>query len=90
MAHLLLPNCQSLTHVNLANTQLETIPFAAFANCRQLQTVYLPQTLTSIDVGAFYFDQLTSIDIPNQVTSIGDYAFAFNMASKSKQLDNYQ
>ena len=79
-------NCQSLTHVNLANTQLETIPFAAFANCRQLQTVYLPQTLTSIDVGAFYFDQLTSIDIPNQVTSIGDYAFAFNMASNPNNL----
>ena len=79
-------NCKSLTHVNLANTQLQSIPFATFANCRQLQTVYLPQTLTSIDVAAFYYNQLTAIDIPNQVTTIGDYAFAFNSATVSDNL----
>lgn len=42
----------------------------------QLSNIELPDTLTKIGNGAFYFcSNLTGITIPNSVTSIGDFAF---------------
>ncbi len=74
-------NCRNLGAANLASTQLETIPFAAFANNRKLQEVTLPETLQTIDTAAFYFDSITSISIPSSVVSVAAYAFAFNISS---------
>ena len=49
----------------------------AFARCRSLTSVTIPNGVTSIRGGAFTgCNSLTSITIPNGVTSIGDGAFA--------------
>ena len=53
-----------------------TIPANSFSKCRQLQTVTLPDGVTSIGNSAFdVCSSLTSITIPDGVTSIGDRAF---------------
>jgi hypothetical protein len=46
---------------------------------RQLTSVIIPNSVTSIGGGAFYWNQqLTTVIIPNSVTTIGGYAFAWN------------
>ena len=50
---------------------------SAFADCRGLTSVTIPDSVTSIGSCAFaYCRGLTSVTIPNSVTSIGDGAFA--------------
>ena len=50
----------------------------AFADCRTLTSVTIPDTVTHIDEAAFdYCSALTGINIPASVTSIGDGAFVF-------------
>ena len=50
----------------------------AFAVCRGLTSVTIPNSVTSIGSNAFrYCSGLTSVTIPNSVTSIGDYAFYY-------------
>ena len=45
-------------------------------NCRNIQSVNIPNSVTSIGESAFQgCSNLTSITIPNSVTSIGEYAF---------------
>ena len=49
----------------------------AFADCRGLTSVTIPNSVTSIGNNAFYgCSSLTSVTIPNSVKSIGDEAFA--------------
>ncbi len=50
---------------------------AAFSNCRRLQSVTLPSTLTAIEDDAFFYSDLRSITIPASVTSIGESAFQY-------------
>ena len=63
-------------------TGLTSIGNQAFAGCDNLNSIVLPETLTSIGGNAFstsgpdVSSGLTSITIPNMVTSIGDGAFA--------------
>ena len=47
----------------------------AFANCRNLFSVTIPNTVTSIGRKAFSWCGINSIDIPNSVTTIGEWAF---------------
>ena len=47
----------------------------AFYNCKQLQSVTLPQTLKEISSGSFCETSLKSIEIPNGVTKIGERDF---------------
>lgn len=56
-------------------TGLTSIGENAFYGCNYLETVTLPNGITSIDEGAFSFCALTSIDIPDGVVSIGREAF---------------
>ena len=47
-----------------------------FKRCANLQSIKLPESVTSISESAFYgCSSLTSISIPNGVTSIGEWAF---------------
>lgn len=48
----------------------------AFANCKELIDITIPNSVTIIEDSAFKFcSSLTSISIPNSVTSIGNEAF---------------
>lgn len=57
------------------NTNVKSIGFQAFYNCRSLTSVTIPNKVTSIGEQAFYVCPLISINIPNKVTSIGRNAF---------------
>jgi hypothetical protein len=47
----------------------------AFSDCIGLTSVTIPDSVTSIEFGAFYGTGLTSVIIPNKVTSIWDWTF---------------
>ncbi len=69
-------NCKNAK--NLTLLQVETIGEQAFTHCLELQTVVLPQTLTTIGGGAFYrCESLCTISIPKSVTQMGDSVFAY-------------
>ena len=53
-----------------------SVPNYAFYDCQYLTTVNLAEGIETIGAYAFYNGSLTEIDIPNTVTSIGEYAFA--------------
>ena len=54
----------------------EIINDFAFRQCEKLTNVVIPNTVTSIEWGAFYgCTGLTSVSIPNNVKSIGKVAF---------------
>lgn len=73
-------NCDSLkTVVFLADSQCVTIGENCFANCDALRSVVFEgeSTLQSIEKTAFmHCKSLTSFDMPNSVTTIGEQAFA--------------
>ena len=52
------------------------ITWGSFSGCSSLQSIYIPENITSINSNAFKeCSSLQSISIPNNVTSIGNYAF---------------
>lgn len=55
----------------------EVICNGTFSSCKSLQSITIPNSVTSIGDGAFWLcESLQSITIPNSVTSIGDKAFS--------------
>ena len=57
--------------------ELSSIPASAFNGKSTLETIIIPEGVTSIGYRAFYTcDGLTSVIIPESVTSIGDSAFS--------------
>ena len=70
-------NCTSLISVkNFNNNTLEVIGGSAFENCSSLESITIPDSVTSIEKSAFKgCSRLTSINIPDGVTSIGERAF---------------
>lgn len=52
-----------------------TICESAFAECRYITSVTIPNTVTSIERAAFYNCRMESVTIPNSVKTIGEFAF---------------
>ena len=62
---------------------------SAFNDCTSLQSIYIPENITSIDAGAFNdCTSLQSINIPNSVTSIGNSAFSNCSSLQSINIPN--
>lgn len=66
--------CSNLTKAILS-TNLTTVEKNIFASCSKLTDVKLPKTLTTIGIQMFRQTAITSINIPNAVTSIEYGAF---------------
>lgn len=63
-------------NVDLSGINFTKIGNAAFRANKKVQTIVLPNTLTTIEAYAFTnCNNLKSINIPNSVKSIGEYAF---------------
>ena len=61
---------------SLGGYPVTSIGEAAFAYCKSLKSINIPNNVAYIGDSAFYgCSSLTSINIPNSVTSIGDFAF---------------
>ena len=66
----------SVEHNNVTYS-VTSIGSSAFAGCRSLTSVSIPNSVTSIGSSAFSgCRSLTSVSIPNSVTSIESYAFS--------------
>lgn len=78
--------CSNIEELDLSNSKLTSIPEGAFAYCKNLKTIKLPNTITSIGDEAFYNCQsLTNIEGLDKcnLKSIGSAAF-----SNCKALEN--
>ncbi len=54
---------------------VRTIGENAFSDNKELQSVVIPNSVTSIEFSAFSACKILSVEIPNSVTSIGEMAF---------------
>lgn len=79
-------NCRSLTDVTFASySQLKTIDHWAFYECINLQSIHIPEGVTTIGNGAFYgCAYLDSLTLPSTLESIADNGFA--LCAKLKQM----
>ena len=62
----------------IENQKVYKIGKSAFANCKNVNSVTIPNTVQEIDEEAFHWTGLTSLNIPDSVKSIGRKAFHFN------------
>jgi hypothetical protein len=65
---------------NINGVPVTIIGSAAF-EWLDIESVKIPNTITTIKNEAFYFNDLTTLDIPNSVITIGEKAFSFNSIS---------
>ena len=66
---------KKLTNVTLP-ANLETIGYAAFAGCYQLQSITIPETVAFIDDYAFAGSALTAVTVPQSVEVMGKGVFS--------------
>lgn len=65
-----------LRDIDLRGTDLKVVPRSAFANCKKIRNVFLPDGLERIEDFAFaQCKWLERIDIPSTVTSLRTYVF---------------
>ncbi len=69
--------------LDLSGCNFTVIPVNAFAcsssiGCRGIMGITLPDTVTSIEYGAFYSIDITSITLPSSLQSIGEHAFRYS------------
>lgn len=76
-------------------SHIHVIGSYAFNECKELETVHLPEGLTFIDTAAFSESTLKNINIPSTVDYIGDDAFAATLVRNItipdgvKRISNY-
>lgn len=63
-------HCPELTIVDLSLTKISTIKTSAFLSCSALETVYLPETIKTIEKNAFPNSNKLRIHIPSNITDI--------------------
>lgn len=80
-------NCELLNSVDI-ESNVNTMGRSAFSGCGNLQTVQLPESLATIEQGAFMSSGLTSIVIPQGVENIGINSFAYCKSLKKVQFNN--
>ena len=61
-------------HCELPEGMVE-VPREAFKDCKELRSVTVPSTVTTIGMNAFRGSSLTAITLPASLTSIGKEAF---------------
>lgn len=66
-----IPNIEDATSIEIGEG-VTSIKFIAFANCTNLSSVTIPDTVTSIGSYAFTRTSITSLTIPSSVTSISE------------------
>ena len=64
------------------------IGYGAFQDCRELYSVIIPNTVTTIGMYAFSRSSISAMDIPNSVTTIGKWAFMSCANMKSVNIPN--
>lgn len=70
---------------------LETLDYSVFANCKQLASVVLPNTLKTINHDAFRnCSLLTNVVLPESITTIGEYAFHSSPIENDINLPNLE
>ncbi len=71
----LFKDCYQLESVTFRG-KLEYVSYGMFENCTALKTFALPDSVTKIKGKAFENSGLTEIQLGNNITEIGEYAFA--------------
>ena len=79
----------SIPHV-IDGIVVSAIAEQGFANCYDIISIEIPDSVTAIHDGAFYYcTALQTITIPSSVKKIGDNAFFSNMSLKTVELPAY-
>ena len=67
-------DCSSLVNITLSNT-VTSLSEAVFASCSSLSSLVIPNSVTLIAIAAFAHTNISSIRIPDTVTSLDPKAF---------------
>lgn len=68
--------CTSLETVDTTKNRLTYVGEYAFYNCQALESIFLPDAITTIGQYAFYgCSSVESILLPSSIVTVGDYAF---------------
>lgn len=67
-------NCEHLEKLDLSNSRVTTIESTAFAECTNLKEVILPNTLTTIESGAFSACNIEKVVFPKSLSVISGWS----------------
>lgn len=71
-------SCKALEYVQIDSKDLLELPIGAFKYCYNLKKVVLPDTLEKIGDSAFFNTGLENVELPKNLTTIGESSFASN------------